>query len=74
MEPELSTTMPMATGMSSCLNEVMVCGRPSSKTLKSPLIEVGDDVLLVVDHGGVQQTSSTCLRKTKTPLSVDPAL
>src|SRR5208282_5225489 len=40
IDPELSTTIPMATGMSSCRNEVMVWGCPFSKTLKTPLSEV----------------------------------
>ncbi len=33
---------------------MMFCGFPSSKTVNAPLIEIGDDVLLVVDDGGVQ--------------------
>src|SRR3989442_653479 len=35
MEPELSTTMPMDTGMSSWRNEVMFCGCPFSYTVKA---------------------------------------
>ena len=40
--------------MSSLRNEVIFCGLPSSKTVKSLLREIGDRTEVVVDHGGVQ--------------------
>ena len=55
MEPELSITMPMATGMSSRRKEMIFCGLPSSRTVKSPLVRLGDQAIVLVHHGGVQR-------------------
>ncbi len=43
-------TMPMATGTSSCRNEVIVCGLVVLENVEIALVEVGDQMVLVVDH------------------------
>src|SRR6516162_401580 len=64
MEPELSITMPMATGISSRRNEVIFCAWLSSKTAKSARLRSVTRWFLSSTTVACNVTSSTSLWKT----------
>src|SRR5450755_8055 len=66
MDPELSITMPMATGMSSRRKAVIFWGWPSSKTVKELRSRSVTRWCLSSTTVACSVTSSTSLRKTKT--------
>src|ERR1019366_262751 len=66
MDPELSMTMPIATGMSSLRNEVIFWGLPSSNTVKSFLARLAIRRLWSSTTVACKVTSSTSFLKTKT--------
>src|SRR6202049_749507 len=59
----------MSTGMSSCRKETMLCGFPSSSTVNELLSRLVTICCLSSTTVAWSTTSSTSLRKTKTPLS-----
>jgi len=55
IEPELSITIPHRDGDVFVMKGDDVCTLPSSNIVKADLIQIGDDVLFVVNHWRMQQ-------------------
>src|ERR1700752_1587196 len=71
MDPELSMRIPIDTGISSLWNEMMFCGFPSSNTVKALRSSVVTMCCLSSTTEACSITSSTSLRKTKTPWALE---